>query len=1113
MCLHSKQSTRFAERDLSQSTSTRRSRKRLAVTAGLLFTVATCAPAQEVSSSITGRITDPAGLSIQGATITATDNQRATRWSTTSNSDGVFAFPRIPVGTYDVHVEAKGFRPSVQSGVQLEINQRARIDVQMQLGAVTDQVQVTGVAPLLQTDTTQVGLVVTPATETNLPLNGRNYLQSTLLSPGTTNTDPVSFSNGARSTNAVGSPFVNGNRNTANNYMLDGIDSNSVTLNWVSYLPNIDAIQEFRVITNNASAEFGNYQGGIINVTIKSGTNQIHGSAFDFFRNDKLNANNWANDWQGLRKPALRQNVFGGTLGGPLRRDKMFLFVDYQGERQANPGVPTTFSLVPMSFRQGDFSALAIQLYNPLSLNASNIREPFPNNQVPLSMENPVARNLFTNLSLYPAPLTSALQFNSINVSNSYVFADQGDAKFDAKLSSRDDFSARYSHGRQDVPTRVAQPLVFPVVDTAPFQNGVLNLTHTFGPSLVNEARVGINRSLITLGYDSKGLGNVAEQLGIAQGNALAPGLLSLNFGGYSTSIGSANVGRQLFVADTTYQYSDNLTILHGRHMMKTGFLFMRQQFNFYDSSGGILGSMSYGGIFSSGPNTSAPSSVGFGIADFFMGYPSGLARGNSNGTVGQRGNITALYYQDDWRVTDTLTMNLGFRWEYHSPWGEVKNRQSNFSPFTGELELPGQNGNSRGLYNPHYDDYQPRVGLAWTPKFLGGRTVFRAAYGISSYLEGTGTTQRLALNPPSTFTYATTYTGPQVASTSDQGLTVLRAPGNPFTNASLRVWDPNLQPARVQQFNAILERQLPGQITLSAGYVGQHGTHLIDAVPYFQRRLLPDGTTQPSPYLAGNPQLAQITTATGTESDGNQLYNSLQVSGRKRLSQGLEFQLSYTWAKGMTDAKGFQTDAGQSAPETAYRQYLYNRSAEWAPSYFDLKHNFVYSFVYELPVGRNKALGGNWNPAVNKIFGDWRLSGILSLHTGFPLTIKARDVSGTVGQGPRANVVGSAPETQQVGPGGRWINIADFAQPVAKTLGNSGIGVIRGAGLRNFDLSLQKTIPLESRRLEFRAEFFNLTNTPHFNSPDNNVTSLTFGEILTSQGERNIQLALKFYF
>jgi hypothetical protein len=547
--------------------------------------------------------------------------------------------------------------------------------------------------------------------------------------------------------------------------------------------------------------------------------------------------------------------------------------------------------------------------------------------------------------------------------------------------------------------------------------------------------------------------------------------------------------------------------------MMKTGFSFMRQQFNWYDSAGGILGSMSYGGIYTSGPNTSAPSSVGFGIADFFLGFPAGLQRGNSNGTVGQRGNITAFYYQDDWRVTDTLTMNLGFRWEYHSPWAEVKDRQSNFSPFTGQLELPGQNGISRGLYNPHYDDYQPRVGLAWSPRVLGRKTVVRAAYAISSYLEGTGTTQRLPLNPPSTFTYAINYTGPQIVSTTDQGLTVLQAPGNPFANASLRVWDPNLQPARVQQWNLIIEQQLPGQTTLSVGYVGQHGTHLIDAVPYFQRRLLPDGTTLPSPYLAGNLQLSLITTATGTESDGTQKYNSLQVSGRKRLSHGLEFQLSYTWAKGMTDAKGFQTDAGQSAPETAYRQYLYSRQAEWGPSYFDLTQNFVYSWVYELPIGRNRLLGANWNPVVNRVLGDWRLSGILALHTGFPLTIKGRDVSGTTSQGPRANVIGSAPQPHQPGPNGRWINPADFQQPVAKTLGNSGIGVIRGAGLRNFDLSLQKTIPIESKRLEFRAEFFNLTNTPHFNSPDNTVTSLTFGEILTSQGERNIQAALKFYF
>ena len=359
----------------------------------------------------------------------------------------------------------------------------------------------------------------------------------------------------------------------------------------------------------------------------------------------------------------------------------------------------------------------------------------------------------------------------------------------------RDDFSARYSNGRQDVPIHVAQPLVFPASNTTPFQAGVLNLTHTFSPSLVNEARIGLNRIVIDRGFDSKGLGNVAEDLGIAQGNALTPGLMSINFGGFSSSVGSADVGRQLFVADNTYQYSDNLTILRGRHMMKTGFLFMHQQFNWFDSAGGKAGSMSFGGLFTSGPNTSTPTSVGFGIADFFLGFPGGLQRGNINGTIGQRGNITGLYYQDDWRVTDTLTLNLGFRWEYHSPWSEVHDRQANFSPFTGQLELPGQNGNPRGLYNSHFDDYQPRTGLAWTPKFLGGKTVFRAAYGISSYLEGTGTSQRLPLNPPFSFTYANTYFGPQVGSTTEQGLTVLQIPGNPYANEALRVWDPNVQP------------------------------------------------------------------------------------------------------------------------------------------------------------------------------------------------------------------------------------------------------------------------------------------------------------------------------
>jgi len=251
---------------------------------------------------------------------------------------------------------------------------------------------------------------------------------------------------------------------------------------------------------------------------------------------------------------------------------------------------------------------------------------------------------------------------------------------------------------------------------------------------------------------------------------------------------------------------------------------------------------------------------------------------------------------------------------------------------------------------------------------------------------------------------------------------------GNPYANEALRVWDPNVQPARVQQWNATIEHQLPAQTTLSVGYVGQHGTHLMDAVPYAQKVLLPNGTVLPSLYLAGNPQLSQITTATGTETDGNQLYHSLQTGVRKRLSQGLEFQLSYTWSKAMTDAKGFQTDAGQSAPQKAYRQYVYNRRTEWAPTYFDVKQNFVYSVVYELPFGHNKRIGSSWNSVMDGIAGGWRVSGILSLHSGFPLTITAHDVSGTVSQGARANVVGSGGDLHQVGPGSRWFNPAGLS-------------------------------------------------------------------------------------
>jgi hypothetical protein len=1074
--------------------------------------------AQEVSAGITGSVTDPSQAAIVGATVMATEMDRGTVWTTESNAVGVYAFPRIPPGRYEVRVEAQGFRTVVRSDVRLEINQRARLDIAMELGAVTETVEVTGEVPLLSTEKTEVGSVLIGQTNVNLPLNGRNFIQLTLLAAGVTTTNPADFIN-ARRTTGGGRPYVNGNRKEANNFLLDGIDNNQVSDNLTSYQPSVDAISEFKMITNNASAEFGNFQGGIINVSIKGGTNEFHGSAFEFFRNDKLNANSWANNWQKLGREPIRQNVFGGSFGGPLRRDKLFFFVDYEGTRRAQPGAPTTLSVFANDLRQGDFSRVLteqkVQLYDPASLSGG-VRSPFTNNIIPMSRIDPVTLELFSSPDLYPAPLNSGLRFNQVNQEKRLVETDQGDIKLDWKTSDRDDVSVRYSKSNHIAPTAVSFPLRFPSFSDAPFQAGVINWTRTFSPTVVNEARVGVNNIMYHTGGATGDSGNIAEQLGIANGNDRGPGLFAINFvGGLSSNLGSSNLGTQTLFANTTYQYVDNLTISMGRHMMKTGFQFLRQQINsFYAGNNGRSGLMEFNGQYTSGAGSN-----GLADADFFLGAPFRLGRGVNTGTWGHRKNIVGAYFQDDWRATDTLTLNLGVRWEYHTPLYEVNDRQSNFEPFTGKLMLAGQDGNSRALYNGYWKDFQPRIGFAWTPGFLeGGRTVLRGAYTISSFMEGTGTNLRMPLNPPFNVEFETLYDKgdalliPQ--SNITQGLTVLQAL-DPYKGVNIRLWDSNVRPANVQQWSLIVERQLPQDTVMTVGYVGQHGTHLVVPMPYYQLRLLPDGTKQPSGYLSGNPQLSAIAQISGTESNGNQRYDSLQVTARRRLTSGFEYQLAYTYSKGMSDAIGYYGEGGQAGSQSAYWQYVFDRPAEWGPTYFDATQIFTYSYVYELPFGRNRTFGSNWNPVVNGILGGWQMGGILTLRGGFPWTIRATDVSGTRSRGARADHVGKDEVLGDVGPGTRWFDITAYRAPLTGTLGNAGNGTVRGPGLKNFDLSLQKSIAVkEGQRLEFRAEFFNLTNTPAFNAAaQRSVNSATFGEIIAAQGQRNIQFALKFYF
>jgi hypothetical protein len=1116
---------------------------KLCIVSTLILLAFTALQAQEVSAGITGHITDPSGAAIVGAKVTAKDLDRGTDWPTTTNIDGIYAFPRIPIGRYELRVEATGFKTYINPEVALEVNQRARIDFAMEVGSISESVSVTGEAPLLQTDTTQVGSVVSSDLITNTPLISRNPVALTLLIAGVTTTDPSSFNSGMR-TAGGGRPYVNGNREESNNFMLDGVDNNFTSDNLVSYQPNPDAIEEFKLITNNASAEFGNFQGGIVNVVIKSGTNQFHGDAFEYFRNDQLNADNWGRNWQGLTRSPMRWNQFGGTGGGRIVKDKLFFFADYQGLRQATPTSLSSATVMPTAWRNGDFSSLlsatgpntvgkVIQIYNPFSVDpSSGLRAPFPGNIIPQSLLSPAAVKLMNNAALYPSPQTSTISTpNYTYAAASYISSNQGDFKLDWRPREADYISFRYSHGNQSAPSVNTFPLFYNSFNLSPFQNEVINWTHTFSPRLVNEARVGVNNVMLDNGGADKGLGNIALNAGIA---AAGPGLLSLQGFSYISGLGNANIGVQQLFANTTFHYADNVTVIRGRHMMKMGAQALREWVNvFYSGNNGRSGYIAFNGRFTA-QNAVNPSGTLLAESDFMLGLTDDVGRGLQSGTWGHRSTIWGVYFQDDWRVTDNLTLNLGLRWEYHTPWVEVENRQANFDEFTGQLLLaaplpsglvapPGQAPlveSNRALYNAFKKDFQPRVGFAYTPNLLNKKLVFRGSYTISSYLEGTGTNLRLPLNPPFEQEFESNYNIAGTAyelpgSTLDQGLSILN-PKNPYAGATIRLWDPNVRPAIVQQWNVTAEHEFKGNNVLTVGYVGQHGTRLMVAMPYFQNEIV-NGAVVTGPYLSGNPTLrSEIGQISGTCSCAKQKYNALQATLRKRFSMGLEYQVAFTYSRGMSDSIGYYGQGGQAGSQSAYWQNLFNQQSEFGPTYFDEKFNFVPSFVYELPFGRGRKMGANWNKGVDALLGGWQVGGIYTAHTGFPLTIKlSSDPSGTGARSYRPNVIGTPDDPHQIGPGAEFLDISAYATPALHTFGNAGVGVVRGPGQSRMDLSLMKQFHVtEHKYFELRGEAFNLTNTPIFLSPaSQSIASTLFGQIRSSEGERNMQVVAKFYF
>jgi hypothetical protein len=1129
---------------------------------------------QEVTASITGTISDQSGAAVLGATVTATSQERGQNYSAVTNESGLYRIAQLPVGSYSLKVEKAGFSLASHPPFVLTLNQVARVDVAMKVGQASETVEVTGAAPLMETETTQVDTVMNANTNDNLPLASRNYVQLTLLAPGAVSTDPSSFNNGNNTGGYGGRPLINGNREQANNFLLDGMDNNQVSDNLLGYTPAPDAIEEFNLITNNAPAEFGNFEGGIVNATIKSGTNAFHGDVWEFFRNDVLNANSWSNNLQYpvLPKQKIRWNMYGGTLGGPIIKNRLFFFADYQAQRFDIPSSAAANTMFTAAERGGDFGAICAggfdsagvcldrdnsnniihQLYNPCNStagpcipspsNAASSRLPFARNVIPTAMISPVASALFAS-SLYPQLVNSNLQNNAENIVTSAQNVDQGDLKIDFKATQKDNISYRFTRAYQNNPSNNSQELLSNGLSTTPIYNTVGDWTRMIGNNLVNDARFGWSHVTVNNGTAwASGVGQFGNTLGIGNGNpGTLPGLLAINFHNSAlTNLGTTESTENF--DDHVWQAEDAVSWMHGRHNFKFGGQYWRQIIKtFYAGNNGQLGLLDFNGQFTS---SGISGSGGDGGADFVLGLNDSFGRGVSTGkTWQQSSNVFGIYAQDTWRFTDRLTLNLGLRYDAHSPWVEANNQQSNYNIATGNIDLAGQGGASRALYDGFYGgrDFQPRIGFAWTPAVLGDHTVIRGAFSISSYMEGTGTNLRLTLNPP--FTPAeinsTTASGALLPPTNSTDGIVgsgtaasCAAPDYACYSGDLfRVWDPKVQPAIADEWNVTVQHQFAGNTTVQVGYVGQRGTHLMVPFDYAQRVLLPGGATAPSPYFAANPALYSVLgggTATsdtpgalvsGTKSNGTMRYNSLQAVVQKQMSHGLQYQVAYTLSRCMSDSTGYYGAWNNALSASAYWQNVYDQKSEYAPCYYDATHVVSAYAIYDLPFGRHGMFGKNVNSVVNGVIGGWQVSPIVSFRTGWPMpTQGAVDQSGTYSRGIRLDCSGvpSITNTFIPGVGRQWFgNDGQFTQPAAGTFGNCSpqLSDLRSPHYSDVDLSLHKDFPITERfRVQFRTDFINAFNHTQYNAP-NMGYGATMGQITSAQPPRNIQLALKLYY
>jgi hypothetical protein len=1048
------------------------------------------------TAKLQGRVTDPSGAVIPAAHVSVVNSSSGVKLSAETNQQGEYSVPFLPPGEYEIQIIRDGFKAFRRTGVHLEVDQTAAIDLTLEIGAATQTVEVSGESPLLQTQTASVGQTIDNKTVSTLPLNGRDYTQLVTLAAGAAPNTRSRAGNGFS---------LNGSQTFQNTMLLDGVDNNNYLLgadskNMNALTPSIDAIQEFHVETSNYSAQYGRSAGGIVSVSLKSGTNQFHGDAFEFFRNTVLNANDFFANRGGLQRPPLHRNQFGGVVGGPIVRNRSFFFVSYQGQRQVGSTSGQVTVPTVAEVRDGNFGS--INIYNPASV-VNGVRTQFTGNIIPLSQRDPVGVKL---ASLYPAPnapgLVNNYAYNQLQGNN----ANQIDSRFDEQLTGKDTMFFSFSRGASTLTTGsiFASPgngTPYPNMQPLEGYSLVVSETHTFTGSLFNEFHIGYtHNSSNQLAPETQAL---FSQFGI---NGVPPaagltGLPNISVTGFS------GLGDNTFLPNPKLvqvgQLNDTVSWLRGSHTITFGGQVLLTH-NYAGTSSNARSSLSFNGQFTSRvPGTGS----GLAVADLLLGQTNSASISTFL-TARFRSRYYGGFVNDSWRVTPKLTLNLGVRYDLQTPMVDRDDRLANFvfdpasSAYGTLVTARGGDYLSRSFNSVDTNNFAPRIGIAYQ---VNSKIVVRSAFGI--FYGGPGfqaIAQSGAANPP--FFYSVPVTSATNAAVSSLVLS------NGFPSGFLnpgRVQNPNVFSTSaeypmpiVDQWNFTIERQLPANSVLTLGYVGNSASHLLSDNNLNAPVPGPGATNARRPFTQFGELIYQTPYAHST-------YEGLQVTFQKRYAKDLSILANYTWSHSIDNVHNNEDNIGGMVPQNPF-----NTNAEKGNSGFDIPQRFVANVVYNLPVGRpGTVLSAHaWE---RQILGGWQIGGIVTAQKGAPVTPSAspNPASSTTPERPDRVCDGTLAGGQRTID--QWFNVACYQLPGAFMYGNSGRGVIRSPGLVNADVLIDRMFTFNERfRLEFRSELFNVTNTAHFGDPNVTIGVAQAGRIsTTSSPNRQVEFALRLLF